>query len=125
MIPGASPEIPALLKQGLDLFDAGMYFEAHEVLEEFWRDQPEPDRHLTQAIIQIAVGAYHLQRHNYTGAGKLFQRALGHLSELEEDAIYGIDIEALSSQAYTLLMHTRDKHTEYPAPKIPFQRLSD
>lgn len=59
------------LIQGIDLFNQKKFFEAHEVLEELWNDQPEPEKQLTQGLIQIAVGYHHLLRGNFVGAKKL------------------------------------------------------
>ena len=38
------------------LFDAGLYFEVHEVLEPHWMAADGPEREALQGLIQIAVG---------------------------------------------------------------------
>jgi predicted metal-dependent hydrolase len=44
-----------LVRLGVDLFNRGDFFEAHEVLEEVWRStRPEP-RDLFQELIQVAA----------------------------------------------------------------------
>ena len=72
--------LPRLVVRGLELFNAGDYFQAHEFLEEAWRGEPDPIRELYRGILQVGVGFYHIQRRNYNGAHKLFQRALGWLA---------------------------------------------
>jgi hypothetical protein len=59
---------------GLDLFNRGMYFEAHEELEAAWRAERGPIRELYLAILQIGLGYLQIQRKNYQGAVKMFRR---------------------------------------------------
>ncbi len=59
---------------GLELFNAGKYFEAHEALETAWREEAGPVRELYRGILQVAVGYLHIQRGNYVGARKMFKR---------------------------------------------------
>lgn len=66
-------------RSGIQLFNQAEYFECHELLEDVWRRQDEPIKQITQAIIQIAVAFYHLNRDNPVGAEKLLTRALGRL----------------------------------------------
>ncbi|WP_261301018.1 DUF309 domain-containing protein [Paenibacillus andongensis] len=52
------------------------YFECHEVMEEFWKEHPGDARSRTYvALIQIAVGMYHIRRGNRSGAVKMLQSA--------------------------------------------------
>ncbi|MEC0228325.1 DUF309 domain-containing protein [Paenibacillus alba] len=68
------------------------YFECHEVMEEFWKEHPGDERSKTYvALIQIAVGMYHIRRGNRSGASKMLQSAAGnmdaaHLASLGLDA---------------------------------------
>lgn len=61
-------------RRGLELFNAGEYFEAHELLEEAWRDEKGEIRALYQGILQAAVVYLHITRGNYAGATKVFAR---------------------------------------------------
>lgn len=69
-------KLPLLVIQGLQLFNKGDYFEAHELLEIAWRSEKRPIRELYRGILQVGVGFYHIKRENFTGAHNLFQRAL-------------------------------------------------
>jgi predicted metal-dependent hydrolase len=60
--------------EGLRLFNAGQYFEAHEALETAWKDEAGPIRELYRGVLQVAVGYLHITRGNYTGALKMFRR---------------------------------------------------
>ena len=67
--------LPELVIEGLELFNAHEYFEAHESLESAWRQEPGLIRELYQGILQVSVAYYHLLRKNYAGARKVFQRS--------------------------------------------------
>lgn len=76
---------------GLRLFNAGAYFEAHEALENAWRDEPGPIRDLYRGILQVGVAYYHIQRGNYAGARKMFLRCRQWLDAFPADC-RGIDL---------------------------------
>ena len=63
---------PRYLK-GIELFNAGDYFEAHEVWEELWMDCAAGDRRFYQSLIHAAVAIYHAGRGNATGAKRLLE----------------------------------------------------
>jgi len=50
-----------------DLLDRGLAFNAHEVLEAAWKNGPDDEKTLWQALAQLAVGVTHIQRLNTTG----------------------------------------------------------
>lgn len=56
---------------GVGRFNAGDYFDAHEVWEELWRDCPAADRRFYHSLIQAAVALYHADRGNRVGAERL------------------------------------------------------
>ncbi|MEL6791921.1 MAG: DUF309 domain-containing protein [Pseudomonadota bacterium] len=72
---------------GLRLFDAGFWWEAHEVLEPVWMNaRPNsPERAMTQAVIQLANGA--LKRE--MGAENAWVRLRAIALRLAEDAVRG------------------------------------
>jgi len=59
---------------GLSLFNQRQYWKAHEALEEAWKLETGPVRHLYRGILQVGVAYYHLQQGNYAGAMKLHAR---------------------------------------------------
>ena len=67
--------LPAEALRGLEYFNMGDYFEAHEYLEIAWRDERREIRDLYRAVLQVGVGYYHLIRGNYSGALKMFGRS--------------------------------------------------
>ncbi len=59
----------ATVKRGVDLFNSGKYWEAHEAWEDVWMpDRKGPDGAFYKGLIQIAAGCLHYGRHNRRGA---------------------------------------------------------
>jgi len=48
-------------RRGIELFNAGEFYECHEVLEDVWRPSRGAERFFLQALIHFAVGFYHQQ----------------------------------------------------------------
>ena len=57
------------LELGIELFNRGLYWEAHEAWEEAWMpDRHGPDRGFYKGLIQVAAGCLHYGRRNRRGA---------------------------------------------------------
>jgi uncharacterized protein len=57
------------LEQGIDLFNRGDYWEAHEAWEQEWMpDRKSPDAGFYKGLIQVAAGCLHYTRRNRRGA---------------------------------------------------------
>lgn len=82
--------------EGIELFNGGKYFAAHEVWESLWRNSSEPYRSFCQGLIQVAVALHHLQRRNVVG----FRRLLG--SGVEKLASYGPKYQGVHVQRLLL-----------------------
>jgi predicted metal-dependent hydrolase len=55
--------------RGIELFNSGLYWEAHEVWEEDWMpDRKGPDSAFYKGLIQVAAGCLHYTRRNRRGA---------------------------------------------------------
>ncbi|MCH7699150.1 MAG: DUF309 domain-containing protein [Chloroflexi bacterium] len=87
-----------ILVAGVEQYNAGYYFEAHETLEELWLPSPWPVRPFLQGIIQLAAGFVHLMRHEYPGTIRLLGRAIEKL-EAAPDVYMGIDSKQLVAEA--------------------------
>ncbi len=79
---------------GLELFNAGEFFEAHEALETAWRAESGPIRELYRGILQVAVVYLHITRENYEGAVKVHQRSRKWLDPWPETC-RGVDLAGL------------------------------
>lgn len=62
------------------LLDAGLPFQAHEVLEAAWKAAPDEQRPAWQAMAQLAVALTHARRGNAVGAHRLSERAEANLA---------------------------------------------
>jgi len=58
----SSGEYPACYEQFFALFNAGEYFEAHDVLEHLWLECRDANAVFYKGLIQIAGGFVHLRR---------------------------------------------------------------
>ena len=57
------------LQRGIDLFNGGRYWDAHEVWEHEWMpDRKGPDSGFYKGLIQVAAGCLHYGRRNRRGA---------------------------------------------------------
>jgi uncharacterized protein len=79
-----SEEDHVLFARGLQEFNAGLFFECHDTLEEVWSGLRGPSREFLQGLIQVAVGFYHLGNDNRGGAITMFRRALSRLARYGE-----------------------------------------
>ena len=93
-LPDCPGRVPKELHAAVEQFNAGLFWECHETLEDVWRRTPYPLRFFYHAIIKLAVGLYHASRHNQRGSRKkLFDgvRVLGlfqpHYLGLQTDAL--------------------------------------
>jgi uncharacterized protein len=64
------------LTEGLRLYNAASYFEAHEAWESVWLTAPQPEKLFLQALIQITVALHHFSRNNLLGTTRLLTAAL-------------------------------------------------
>ena len=88
------PEADPRFQQAVDLFNSREWYAAHDVFEEIWHEQIDPDRKLIQAIVQIAVAHVHLERGNTRGATILLGEGIGRLRPSLPTAL-GLDLTAL------------------------------
>jgi predicted metal-dependent hydrolase len=87
-----------LARKGLELFNAGDYFTAHEELEDAWNEDKGNGRDLYRGVLQVAVAYLQIERGNYAGAVKMFLRARQWLDPLPAQC-RGIDIAQLRQDA--------------------------
>src|SRR5215475_10312986 len=73
--------MPDLLAEGINFFNAGRYFEAHERWEDLWRETRGPLRLFYQGLVQAAVGLHHFSRGNLNGGRAQLSKSLAKLSE--------------------------------------------
>lgn len=76
----ADPTVAGALRAAGALFDAGLGFEVHELLETHWTRAVGDEREALQGLIQIAVAYQHLANGNLKGARALLQEGSARLN---------------------------------------------
>lgn len=82
------------LADGVELFNAGHFFDAHEAWEDVWRESSEPERRWLQGLVQTTVALHHESTGNRTGAASVLDRAIANLETCPE-TLQGIDVRQL------------------------------
>jgi len=85
----------ARFEEGVQLFNDGLFWEAHEAWEDVWREKQDPQRQLIQGLIQAAA-AYHLirSRPRINGALRNIEKSLRKFEGMP-DRCFGISIDGL------------------------------
>lgn len=113
--------LDGLFRDGVKLFNAAQFFEAHESLEDVWREAPEPERKFLQGLIQIAVALHHHSTGNVVGCRSLLKRGLRNLAPYPgrhsglELALFRDEVE----------LWRRALESQLPLPALPLIRLQE
>ena len=87
--------LAAGLQPGLELLRAGRYWDAHESLEDQWRQYPYPLRLFHYALIKVAVGLLHMERRSAPPAARQLTQAALYIEPFTP-AFAGLDTEYIS-----------------------------
>ena len=71
-------------REGIALFNAGKYFESHEVWEELWLAAAGDEKTFLQGLIQVAAAFHHHARGNWSGMRSLMAAGLMKLDPLPD-----------------------------------------
>jgi uncharacterized protein len=93
-----SSEKEEKFERGLQHFNARDFFEAHEVWEEIWLVEDEPEKTFLQGIIQIAAAFHHYRRGNTDGAESLLAAGIVKIMRFPADH-RGLAIHDLREEA--------------------------
>jgi predicted metal-dependent hydrolase len=97
-VSAESPDVAAVVRRGVRLFNLGRYVAAHEVWETTWRDAPDEDRGFLEALVQLAAGLHLRTRRGGTrGAEHLLSQALATLEDFRPGR-HGLDVERLVTE---------------------------
>jgi len=94
--PDLSPEERRrLFQEGIDLFNRGEFFLAHEAWEEIWRSTTPEPRELFQGLVQVAAGLHQiLDLKRTAGPRNTLAKARSHLEPCAP-AMCGLDVAGL------------------------------
>lgn len=73
------------LERGVALFNAGLFFECHELLEGVWRATSGQAKNFYHGIVQIAAAFYHIEKRNRHGARTLLAKGLKRLEDYPQE----------------------------------------
>ncbi len=93
--------------KGIELFNQGEFYKAHDPLELAWMKTRSPERDLYKGILQIGLAYYQITQGNYRGAIKMFKRGQRNLNPLGE-TLLGVDITTLRADAHDVEMTLRN-----------------
>jgi len=85
------------LERGLELIRAGEFFEAHEELEDEWREAPAGERDFLQGLVHVAVAWLHAGRDNRPGCERQLEKAARRLDPYRPSH-RGVDVDGVLAQ---------------------------
>lgn len=95
-IPSGPPgPVAAAVRRATALWNEGLFFEVHEVLEAVWQAASGDTRQALQGVIQVAVAYHHLAHGNRRGARTLLREGRRRLAAAPHDALPTLDLDAL------------------------------
>ena len=95
--PSLDDEERQALIKGIAEFNAGLFFECHDTLEDMWGGIRGPSRDFFQGLIQVSVAYYHLGNGNAAGASSMMRRARKRFDRYPP-RYCGFDVEAQRHQ---------------------------
>ncbi len=121
-VPNLNHSDPLACEQfrfGVDLFNAGFWWECHEAMETLWlvAGRGSPAGHVLQAVIMCAAAHLKVLEGNLKGARSLFHHAERHVHDAEKMDL-GLDLIGLLAETGAFVC----EDTTTPATLIP---LSD
>jgi predicted metal-dependent hydrolase len=93
-----SAEKKKKFETGLTHFNSRKFFEAHEVWEEIWLVEAEPEKTFLQGLIQLAAAFHHYSHGNPIGAESLLASGIVKLSRFPQHH-FGLSIGKLRETA--------------------------
>ena len=81
------------LNRGLEQIARGEYFEAHEALEDVWREADPAEKDFFQGLVHVAVAWYQAGRGNHPGCERQLEKAARRLAPFAPEH-RGVDVAA-------------------------------
>jgi predicted metal-dependent hydrolase len=107
----------AAFKRGLEAIRAGRYFEAHEELEEAWREAPAEERDFFQGLVHVAVAWYQAGRGRPVATASQLEKAARRLAPFAPEH-RGVDVESVLSQVEAARTRVADGSLELDPPTV-------
>ena len=100
---------------GIELFNAGRYFESHEVLEQVWLRANGASKTILQGLIQAAAVLVHLKRGNLIGARSLLSKSQTNLAAAP-DQFMGIALAGFRQALDSFVLAAEAGDSSAPRP---------
>jgi predicted metal-dependent hydrolase len=114
-------DLPDQYLRGIELFNAGRFFESHEAFEEIWLKAKGTERDFLHALIQTAAALHHLRRGNDKGAKSVFERARRIFKSLPP-IVMKLDTGALAQELEKFFLTAFEPDSaKVPLPQIKLQ----
>jgi predicted metal-dependent hydrolase len=97
--------------EGIAHFNAGRYYDAHEIWEEIWLRSTDEAKVFYHMLIQAAVTLYHHERGNAHGARALYERVCEKLQKLPP-VFMSLDVSEFACQLHRLFAELSEKESE-------------
>jgi predicted metal-dependent hydrolase len=110
----SEPSLDEVLAAAAALFDAGLYFEVHELLEAYWMRAAGAERQALQGLIQIAVAFQHRDNGNLEGARSLL---VDGSARLRDGRLPGLDLDDFAEASGAAATRLSDPITVPPFPR--------
>ena len=124
--PGSTPDLSRdpRFTAAVDLFNAEAWYDCHDGFEELWQETLGPERAVLQALLQIAVAQFHLERGNVHGATVLMGEGLGRLAPFPDHTL-GLDLTPLRARVSARLhcLQRNDDPGGLPLPRLVWLEL--
>ena len=105
------------LARGLELIRAGAYFDAHEELEDEWREAPSAERDFLQGLVHVAVAWLHAERGNRPGCERQLEKAARRLGPYAPEH-RGVDVAGVLEDVASARALVATGLLELPAPRV-------
>lgn len=120
--------VEGAVAQGVFVFNGGLFFEYHELLEDHWRGEVADRKRFLQGLIQVAVGLHHWENGNYDGAVILLREGAERLT-VGRPHMLGLDVESFYHEVQAVRSALeelgRERAQELSRAFIPRQRLQE
>jgi len=121
--PRSTGSYPRHYLEGIDHFNAGRYFDAHEVWEEIWLRSSGDTKTFYQMLIQAAVGLHHYERGNARGAKGMYNNVVDKLNRLPS-CLMSLDLDDFARQFRAFFAELIDNNDQpVPASDEPRPRI--
>jgi len=105
------------LERGLQLIRDGEYFDAHEELEDEWREAATEERDFLQGLVHVAVAWLHAERGNRPGCERQLEKALRRLGGYGASH-RGVDLDRVRDDVARARERLLSGSLEFPRPRV-------